>query len=276
MTACATRAAFAVAHWCSVSNLGDHNYVRCRNTVAFVITAAITLAEARLHPMLALLHALLCHIWAAAQTLQPSRSSSLPASQPLLSMGDDKLPSQQQQRSWPHLPQSQHQHRQGSQCEPGGRAEQPSIDADASDLATSAQQQVLAEAHSPCERQHQLLEGDHGAPEWQLGAQEGPSERQQPQEAHQTAGHLPPVLSTSAAPAQWGVHDQHHTQALHVKMLLCAIALQALPCVAWVKQLGHMRQLAAWQDAVPCAVMALHASTLALAVSMFSSCTALK
>lgn len=246
--------------------------------MAFVITAAITLAEARVHPMLALLHALLCHIWSAAQAFQPSSSSSLPASQLLLSMGDDKLPSQQEQRSWPHLPQSQHQHqRQGSQCEPSVKADGPSSGADASDLATSTQQQVLAEAHSSCKRQHQLLEGDHGGPEWQLGVQEGTSERQQPQKGQKTADHLPPVHFTPKASAQVAVCNQHHTQALHVKMLLCAIALQALPCIAWVKQLGHMRQLAAWQDAIPCAVMALHASTLALAVSTVpSNCTMLK
>ncbi len=40
-------------------------------------------------------------------------------------------------------------------------------------------------------------------------------------------------------------------------MLVCAIALQVLPCVAWLKQLPHTRQLAAWQDAVPCAVLAV-------------------
>ena len=65
---------------------------------------------------------------------------------------------------------------------------------------------------------------------------------------------------------------QTDVQVLYLKMVLCAILLSALPCVAWFKQPRHMRQWACWQDALPAAAVALHASICTLWVSSCSSC----
>ena len=143
--------------------------------------------------------------------------------------------------------------------------------------------QQRARAHWP--EMEALLEGQQGESDRQKTVT-GRQERQQPglgkgqvgpQQHKQGLQALdsPPAsaqhvgrLHAWSKPAAGSTVREEEAHALHCKLLLCVVVLQALPCVAWLKQPMHMRQLAAWQDAVSCAVLATHASILALLVGL--------
>ena len=218
-----------------------------------IIAAAITLAEARACPMLALLHALICHLWCAAHETQPSKSALV--SSPRLGSNDTTSSPQQQ------LQPGQQQGEDLVTATDAKSESSGSSDA-AVALADTLQQHCMQiEAEDLSGRRHGMPDRQHGVVEGQPGVFDGQPDQQQ---QHQQA----PLQTLSAPSAREGVSHQHQMQAVHCEMLVCAIALQVLPCVAWLKQLPHTRQLAAWQDAVPCAVLALHASTPAMAVSV--------
>ncbi|KAL0021017.1 hypothetical protein WJX77_007158 [Trebouxia sp. C0004] len=149
---------------------GAHPPKLMRTTAISVIAAALTLAEARACPMLALLHALICHLWCAAHKHQPKGKPAW--------LGSNDT------TSCPQLQPGQQQQGQDSEATTDAKSE--------------------------------------------------PSE------------------SPDAAAALVGTLRQHNVQT------------EVLPCVAWLKQLTHTQQLAAWQDAVPCALLALHASVSAM------------
>lgn len=118
-------------------------------------------------------------------------------------------------------------------------------------LAPQMQQQVTHE------RQAELFERDSAM----CGQRAHQHQQQQQQDKlNPAAAEQPkgmPAIPTGSADAQ----------GIHFRMLVAAVALQALPCVAWLKRPMHMRQLAAWQDALPCSVLAMHASASVLLVS---------
>lgn len=218
-----------------------------------IIAAAITLAEARACPMLALLHALICHMWCAAHKYHPSKPAL--ASSPRLVYINDTTSSAQQQL------QPEQQQGQDSETATDARSgSSGSPDAAAALAGTLQQQGMQTEAEDLSGRRHGMPDRQRGVSEGQLGVFDGQPEQHQHQQAAQQTFTKPSV--------QEGVSHQSQMQAVHCEMLVCAIALQLLPCVAWLKQLPHARQLAAWQDAVPCAVLALHASMSVMAVSI--------
>ena len=203
--------------------------------------------------MLALLHALICHLWCAAHETQPSKSALV--SSPRLGSNDTTSSPQQQ---------LQPEQQQGEDLVTAidAKSESSGSSDAAVALADTLQQQGMQiEAEDLSGRRHGMPDRQHGVVEGQPGVFDGQPDQQQ---QHQQA----PLQTLSAPSAREGVSHQHQMQAVHCEMLVCAIALQVLPCVAWLKQLPHTRQLAAWQDAVPCAVLALHASTPAMAVSI--------
>ncbi len=222
--------------------------------MAAIIAAAVTLAEARACPMLALLHALICHLWCAAHKHQPSKPALV--SSPRLGSNDTTSSSQQQLQP----EQQQGQDSEAATYAKGELAGSP--DAAAALAGTLQQQGMQTEAEDLSGRRHGMPDRQHGISEGQPGVFNGQPDQQQ-QQHQQAAGQ-----TLSAPSAQEGVSPQQQAQAVHCEMLVCAVALQILPCVAWLKQLAHTRQLAAWQDAVPCAVLALHASISAMAVSI--------
>ncbi|KAA6416834.1 MAG: hypothetical protein FRX49_13210 [Trebouxia sp. A1-2] len=99
-------------------------------------------------------------------------------------------------------------------------------------------------------------------------------------EAEDLSGRRPgmPDRQHGVLNGQPGVFDgqpdqqQQHQQAAQQSFSKPSVQEGILPCVAWLKQLPHTRQLAAWQDAVPCAVLALHASISAMACSNKARC----
>ncbi|DBA69939.1 TPA: GPI inositol deacylase [Trebouxia sp. C0005] len=223
-----------------------------RTTAISVIAAAITLVEARACQMLALLHALICHLWCAAHQHQPSKPVLV--SSPRLGSKDTISRPQQQL-------QPEQQQGQGSEAATDATGESSGRPDAAAALATLQQQGMQTEAEDLSGRRPGMPDRQHGVLNGQPGVFDGqPDQQQQHQQAAQQSFSKPSV--------QEGVSHQHQMQQVHCKMLVCAIALQILPCVAWLKQLPHTRQLAAWQDAVPCAVLALHASISAMAVSL--------
>lgn len=201
--------------------------------------------------MLALLHALICRLWCAAHEHQPSKPALVSASR--LSSNDTISCPQQQ------LQPGQQQGQDSETATDAKSESSESPDAAAALAGTLQPQDAQTEAQDLSGRRRGVPDGQHGVPKGQPGVFDGQPDQQRQQAAGQT-------LSTLSA--QEGVLHQHQIQAVHCEMLVCAIALQVLPCVAWLKQLTHTRQLAAWQDAVPCAVLALHASISAMPVSI--------
>ena len=222
--------------------------------MAVIIAAAVTLAEARACPILALLHALICHLWCAAHKHQPSKPALV--SSPRLGSNDTTSSSQQQLQP----EQQQGQDSEAATYAKGELAGSP--DAAAALAGTLQQQGMQTEAEDLSGQRHGMPDRQHGLSEGQPGVFDGQPDQQQ-QQHQQAAGQ-----TLSAPSAQEGVSPQQQMQAVHYEMLVCAVALQVLPCVAWLKQLPHTRQLAPWQDAVPCAVLALHASISAMPVSI--------
>lgn len=202
--------------------------------------------------MLALLHALICHLWCAAHKHSPSKLAMI--SSPRLGSNDTTSSPQQQLQ-----PEQQQGQNTGTASDAKGEL-YGSPDAAAALAGTLQQQGMQTEAEDLSERRHGMPDRQHGVSEGHLGVFDGqPDQQQQCQQAAEQTLSLPS--------AQEGVSPQQQAQAVHCEMLVCAVALQILPCVAWLKQPAHTRQLAAWQDAVPCAVLALHASISAMAVS---------
>ena len=245
-----------------------------RESAALVILAAATVAEAKAHPMLPLLHGLLCHVWDAALTSWQKKHTSPSAPAPVRrEFGSKTAPS--------HL-EGQAQQSEADQHEQMGRGGRMK----GAEFSLGQQQagahwlemEVLLEGQQgECDRQKTVTgrqERQHQSP---VRQQPGLGEEQVSSQQHKqglqaldspaSAQHVGRLHAWSK-PSAGGTAREEEAHALHCKLLLCVVVLQALPCVAWLKQPMHMRQLAAWQDAVSCAVLATHASILALLVGL--------
>lgn len=121
---------------------------------------------------------------------------------------------------------------------------------------TSQTGKPTADSHS---RLHEM------ASDQQLGNPCCPSGSHLHQHGHQL-GHphspedQPKLARNSFSDCIRGRAHQRLVQTIHIKLIVCAISLQAMPFVAWLKQPMPPREWAGWQDALACAVVALHAT----------------
>ena len=235
----------------------------CRGAALSLCMTVVALAEAKVHPMVALLHSLVCYAWLASCSCKCQQSAAaLAADQSEAEHPAQQLPLQAEHAVLHVQQQTPYEWQQmlvGQQQEEAG---------------------VIAPQRSPCTLlyqdalepmiQHKQMEQE-GVPKL--------SHQQHSQQAfsrqHQAAS-VPAILHCneqtrqllSLAPERqsttltWCSISAMRTdaQATCLKLALCAITLAALPFVAWLKQPMHMRQWACWQDALPAAIVATHAS----------------
>ena len=238
----------------------------------------VALAAAKVHPMVALLQSLVCYAWVVCRSWKNQCFAAAPAAnQAKAEESAQKLPlhaecsvlhdQQHQPHEWQHIPRCQQEEEAG----------------------------MAAPQHSPCTMLHQ------GASE--VTIQNGQLEEDAvPQLNHQC--HSQQALSTqdldgsTTAAASSHCNEQMYqlhssppeqnfnrsaccfisamrtdAQATYLKLVVCAITLAALPFAAWLKQPMHMRQWACWQDAMPAAIVAMHASVFCLLVGAHCQCS---
>ena len=239
----------------------------CRAVLLSLCIATVALAEAWVHPLIALLHSLICNIWSthcaqhrhAAQptTRQEGDSGQSSRQQLLLSSLHccccEHTGKQLLQKDVQH--QQNHNRQQLSDHRPPAgltlHQQTPSI-TNLLDTESGLHQQQCKH-----EVPHHLMHQEQSATLLALQQpQKTPDESEQllpaPPEQFHTL-----MLHGSRA---WHAATWADAQMMYLKMGICAIVLSALPCVAWLKQPRHMRQSACWQDALPAAVVAVHAS----------------
>lgn len=248
----------------------------CREAVLALCLTAAAPAEAMIHPTLALLQSLVCHTWCAYQrhpgqhlvqqaAACQSKAEDLTHHQSLQSM----MHKQQQQ------PPEGRQLPVGEQAEQGVAVNQHSlgIGLHTSDLRDSFPKDI-SELQTQQMQSEQEME-----PQLSQHVQsslEGFSPEHQPKTSSVRAAALEQLLdqtllteqSTMRSPWCCTSATCPDAQAQHLKLLLCAMVLAALPFVAWLKQPKHMRQWACTQDALPAAIVAMHATVLCLLVSV--------
>ena len=230
----------------------------------------VALAEAKIHPMIALLQSFMCHSWVASCSCKSQQFAAAAAAAEQLEAETvaQQLPLQAE-RSVLHEPQQKSHERQQL---PAGQQQ--------------AEAEMAARQHSPCAVLHQDV-SELITQHKQLEHEAVPQliHQHYPQDAlsrqHQ-AERIPAVLHCneqtrqlpSRAPGQkditstWNLTSatRRDAQGTYLKLVVCAITLAALPFVAWLKQPMSMRQWAYWQDALPAAIVAMHASLLCLLV----------
>ena len=303
---------FASRHYVLMSSLSKQHVatkpatVHCRMALVSALVAAATLSEAKLHPMLALLHALLCHAWCAAAAAAQTRrhhshvSLAMPSPETLLNSGSAEADQQQKPPGRPPGVQGGTQlteeepvlglQQQGERCDDQKerqRGQQPQEaparhhdTAGLQDEEYEGQPRPLERQTESPDRQQQLPDEQDDMPTdyqytYQHATQDAPSADQLqflPPRPHSSAcsPHAVEGWGQAAQAASLSGWSRAHTAeapALHAKMLVAVILLQALPFVAWLKQPVDMRQLAGWQDTAACAFLAMHASAMALLVS---------
>ncbi|KAL3145120.1 GPI inositol-deacylase, variant 2 [Trebouxia sp. C0009 RCD-2024] len=230
-------------------------------------------AEAMIHPMFPLLQSLVCHTWCAyqrnqgQQIVQPAagRQSKAEGSTHHLQSAQFVVLEQQQQPSeWQQLPA-------GQQAEQGVAVPQltPCISLHTLDLRDS-----VAEDTSELKTQQRQSEQDT-KPQLSRHARsslKGFSPEHRLKVSSMRAAALEQLLdqtllteqSTMRLPWCFTSAASANAQATHLKLLLCVVVLAALPFVAWLKQPRHMREWTCTQDALPAAVVAMHAPMLCL------------
>lgn len=225
--------------------------------------------------MLALLQALLCHSWVACQARH--RRCTLPSLETSSSqtgnskhtcctcLPDKDGPQQQQSGDVQHqLHDSIQNHQQATNQQTSSQqAHQLQqhaclLDNDRTQTCDGSQQQHCQQH----QQQQSCLQHDH---------QRQPVYPEQEDQAYMPRALQPDIAQQLAAvlPSCMCQLERHD---VHIKIVVCCIILQALPFVAWVKQPRHSRQFAAWSDAMPYAVMAMHGAVLAILVSRNSRC----
>ena len=230
-----------------------------------VMTTALLLIEAKIQPMLALLHGLLCYMWHSYQ----GRFSNKPfaASAQLLTIRQ-----QENNLDWPAAQEQQQSIQQlmtasvQSQA-PAGDAvihsckddETPSeaveLQAGQHHSGQMGEEDLLTDRQDQMPSSADILRPGH----------DSFSEQHLQHHRHQQQYKLPPaqqpdLRQMSQQHAASRAARQDNLQAICIKLLLCTTGLQALPCVAWLKQPMHMRQIAGWPDAAACTVVGLHAA----------------
>ena len=238
----------------------------------------VALAEAMVHPMIALLQSLMCHAWFACRSCKSQRFAVAPAAdQGKEEDAAQKLPLCAE---YSVLHDQQHQPRELQQFP---RCQQ------------EEEVEMAAPQHCPCtmwhqgaselNMQHEQLEKDavtqlkyqcHSQQALTTQHQDGiipaPATLHRNEQIHQLLS-LPPEQNISRSACCTISAVRTDAEATYLKLVVCAITLAALPCIAWLKQPMHMRQWACWQDALPAAIVAMHASLLCLLVSAHCRCS---
>ena len=235
--------------------------------------AVVALTEAFMHPTIALLHSLVCHIWyisSARQQQQPQpwcqqaaprgNESGQNSLQDLVSTGVEDVMLQPQHQllfSTPEASQTQAAVQQ--------QADSGKLHRDKSEEQLPLQQTGYAASQRCVHKEEKPVLPTTSA---HLSRLTHPDEHLQslllkPAEQKDTCllKHIPRPCHASA---------RTDVQMLYLKMVICAILLSALPFVAWLKQPMRMRERGCWQDALPAAVLAVHASFLVLLVSLLT------
>lgn len=253
----------------------------CREAISALCLIVAAPAEAMIHPMFPLLQSLVCHTWCAyqrnqgQQIVQPAagRQSKAEGSTHHLQSAQFVVLEQQQQPSeWQQLPA-------GQQAEQGVAVPQltPCISLHTLDLRDS-----VAEDTSELKTQQRQSEQDT-KPQLSRHARsslKGFSPEHRLKVSSMRAAALEQLLdqtllteqSTMRLPWCFTSAASANAQATHLKLLLCVVVLAALPFVAWLKQPRHMREWTCTQDALPAAVVAMHAPMLCLLVSVSDPC----
>lgn len=205
----------------------------------------VALAVARLHPILALLQALLCHCWLAYKANRAEhRQAAQQTSSSECSL--DVQCTAQQHSQYPNIVQQQQQQH----------------------LKGQDQQQLQMEEHCPQQRQPALQDQHH--------TQAEDLQHMQAQQMHQQEGTAGlSELGSSHAPVQTASEQtgaasrgQGGLHSIQIKLVICCGLMAALPFVAWIKQPRQHRRPAAWADAISAAMIALHATVPVVMVSL--------
>lgn len=238
----------------------------------------VALAEAIVHPMIALLQSLMCHAWFACRSCKSLRFAAAPAAHHGKEEGTaQKLPlhaeysvlhdQQHQPSEWQQIPTCQQEEEDGLAAPPHSLCTM--WHQGASELITQHEQLnkkavplLKHQCHSEQARSAQHLDGQIPAP----------ATLHCTEQTHQLVS-LPPEQNISRSACCSISAMRTDAEATYLKLVVCAITLAALPCVAWLKQPMHMRQWACWQDALPAAIVAAHASLLCLLVGAHGHCS---
>lgn len=244
--------------------ISSQQLLSCRHIILALCLTVATFAEAMVHPMLALLQSLVCHSWWA---LRPHKGQ--PYLQPAAHQGEADDLTQRLQNAQPVVCKQQQQRPHEGRQLP---------------VSHHVQEGLAVPQHAPCNMLHQgTLEVTSQQKQseqkhvQQLSHQQlflqGTSLDHQPRNSSVHGAQtgelltLPPEQSTVRPSWCFTSATCADAQATHLKLLLCAMMLAALPFLAWLKQPRHMRQWAYLQDALPAAVVAMHAPILCLLVS---------
>lgn len=234
----------------------------CRRVAFGLIMTIVALAEASVHPAIALLQSLLCHAWLAFSSCKSQHFAAVPAAdqreaedmaQQLPLQAGPSEEQQQQPREWQQWLQSQ----QAEKAEMGTPQHPPHsmLHQDATKLIT--QQQQLEQEAAP-QLSHQCHPQPALSAQNQAGTLPGLATLQCNEQTHQL-----PFVPPEQKSARLAWHSMHaDTHIIYLELVVCAITLAALPFVAWLKQPMHMRQWACWQDALSATFVAMHASLL--------------
>lgn len=230
----------------------------------------LALAEAKLHPMIALLQSLICHTWFACWSYKSQRFTQPSADQGEAEDSTKQLhlqtespvlhEQQQQPHGWQPVPICQPV--QAGMAVPQ-HALSTRLHQDTSELLTQKQDSEQ-EAAAHLSQQHPSQQAF--SPKHQ-GKISPASATLQCNVQTQRLLSLPAEQGDTSIPRCSSSATCVEAQVTHLKLGLCALVLAALPCVAWLKQPWAMRQWACWQDALPTAIVAVHASILCLLVS---------
>lgn len=227
----------------------------------------VALAEARVHPAVALLQSLLCHAWLACSSCKSQRLAAVPAADqredtaqqlPLQAEHSEANERRQQPHEWQAVLQSQ----QAEEAE--GTPRHPPYSILHQDRELVTQHEQLRQEAAP-QLSHQYHPQQALSTQYQAVNIPGPATLHCNEQTYQ----LPfgPQEQNSATLAWRSMSAMHaDTHTIYLELAVCAVTLAALPFVAWVKQPTHMRQWACWQDALPATFVAMHASLLCVLV----------
>ena len=250
----------------------------CRGVALGLCMTVVALAEAEVHPVVALLQSLVCCAWFACRSCKGQRIAAAPAANQ--GKAEELNPKMPLHADYSVLHDQQHQAHEWQQNPRCQQEEEAEMAAPLHSLCT-----MLHQSASDLTTQHGQLEKD-GAPELKhhchsqqvLSTQHlredipAPATLHCNEQMYQLLS-LPPEQNISRLACCSISAMRPDAQTICLKLVVCAITLAAPPFVAWLKQPMHMRQWGCWQDALPAAIVAMHASLLCLLVGAHCRCS---